>query len=77
MSHDELNSAYETRAQLLKLLSDDEVARVSTAEGEAWLADGDEYIDLAAPDNGVGRVHGVMQQTMGKVLPRSSVSAAT
>jgi len=75
--NDEVKSAYETRNQILKLLSDDEVARVSKAEGEARLADGDEYIDLAAPHNGVRRVHGVMQRTMGQVLPRSAVSAAT
>ncbi len=67
----------EARDQILSLLSDDEVARVSTAEGEARLADGDEYVDLAAPYNGVRRVHGAMQRTMGKVLPRSAVSAET
>jgi hypothetical protein len=76
MDH-KIKSAYETRDQVLKLLSDDEIARVSTAEGEARLADEEEYIDLAAPLNGVRRVHGVMQLTMGKVLPRSAVSAAT
>jgi hypothetical protein len=68
---------YETRDHILKLLSEEEVARVSTAEGAARLADGDEYIDLAAPRNGVRRVHGTMQQTMGKVLPRSAVSTET
>ena len=67
----------EDRDQIMKLLSDDEVARVSTAEGEARLADGDEYIDLAAPNNGVRRVHRAMQTTMGKVLPRSAVSPET
>jgi hypothetical protein len=77
MTHDQQESARETREQLLTLLSDDEVARVSAAEGEMRLADGDEYIDLAAPHNGVRRVHGVMQRTVGKVLPRSAVSAAT
>ncbi len=68
---------YETRDQILKLLSDEEIARVSAAEGEARLVDGDEYIDLGAPHNGVRRVHGAMQQTMGKVLPRSAVSPKT
>jgi hypothetical protein len=66
-----------TRDRVLMLLSDDEVARVSSGEGEVRLADGDEYIDLAAPDNGVRRVHVAMQHTMGKVLPRSAVSAGT
>lgn len=67
----------EIRDQVLTLLSDDEVARVSTAEGEPRLGHGDEYINLAAPHNGVRRGHGAMQQTMGKVLPRSAVSAET
>ncbi len=68
---------YETRDQIFKLLSDEEIARISTAEGEARLADWDEYIDLGAPHNGVRRVHGAMQQTMGKILPRSAVSPKT
>jgi hypothetical protein len=72
-----LEGARENRDPVLTLLSDDEVAQVSTVEGEIRLADGDEYIDLAAPDNGVRRVHGVLQRTMGKVLPRSAVSTAT
>lgn len=62
---------------ILTLLSDEELARVRTAVGEARLADGDEYVDLAAPNNGVRRVHGVMQRTLGKILPRSAVSAET
>ncbi len=67
----------EIRDQVLTLLSEAEVARVSTADSEPRLGHGDEYIDLAAPNNGVRRVHGAMQQTMGKVLPRSAVSAET
>ena len=68
---------YEMRDSILRLLSDDEVARVSTEDGEARLADGDEYIDMAAPDNGVRCVHGAMQLTMGQVLPQRAVSAET
>jgi hypothetical protein len=70
-------SDQETRNQILSLLSDDERARVSAGEDKVGLADGDEYIDLAAPDNGVRRVHMAMQLTLGKVLPRRAVSAAT
>ncbi len=70
-------SDYEMRDSVLKLLSDDEVARVSAEEGDARLADGDEYIDMAAPDNGIRCVHGAMQLTMGQVLPRSAVSSET
>jgi hypothetical protein len=67
----------EARELILKFLSEEELARVSKAEVQARLADGDEYIDLAAPRNGVRRVHGAMQRTMGKVLPRSAVSPET
>jgi hypothetical protein len=70
-------SDVETRDPVLSLLSDDEAIRVRVDAGEAGLSDGDEYIDLAAPDNGVRRVHGSMQRTMGKVLPRRAVSSQT
>ena len=63
---------------ILALLSDEEIDRVRRTVGEASrLADGDEYVDLAAPNNGVRRVHGAMQRTLGKILPRSAVSAET
>jgi hypothetical protein len=67
----------ELRDSILQLLSADEVARVGAADDEVRLVEGDEYIDLAAPDNGVRRVHRALQLTMGKVLPRSAVSADT
>jgi hypothetical protein len=76
MSHAR-KSDYEMRDSILQLLSDDEVARVTAEEGDARLADGEEYIDMAAPDNGVRCVHGAMQLTMGQVLPRSAVSNET
>lgn len=63
--------------QVLKLLSEDEVARVTAGKLESHLTEGDEYIDLAAPHNGVRSVHGAMQRTMGKVLARKAVSAAS
>ena len=66
-----------SREEIQSLLSDAEIARVSRAEGDARLVEGDEYIDLAAPLNGVRRVHGVMQRAMGQVLPQSAVSTAT
>ena len=67
----------EARDLILNLLSEEELARIGKAEVQARLADGDEYIDLAAPHNGVRRVHGAMQRTMGKVLPRSAVRPET
>ena len=54
MKNDE-RTAYVTRDTILKLLSDDEVAKVSTAETASRLADGDEYLDLEHLDKGVRR----------------------
>jgi hypothetical protein len=42
-----------TRASLMKLMSDEEVARVSNAESQPRLLDGDEYLDLVHLDQGV------------------------
>jgi hypothetical protein len=70
-------SGLDTGSAVMGLLSDAELLRVRAGEAGERLADGEEYIDLAAPDNGVRSVHGSMQHTMGKVLPRSAVSAAT
>ena len=67
---------YVQRDNILKLLSDEEAARVSTAETEKHLAGGDEYLDLEALDRGVqeARGEGVV---MGRVLPRKAVHENT
>jgi hypothetical protein len=67
---------YATRDSILQLLSDDEVARVSTAETAAHLSTGDEYLDLEHLDQGVRRAHGTATP-MGRVLPRKAVHANT
>lgn len=41
-------SEYITRESILKLLSDEEIARISTAETAKALAVGAEYVDLEA-----------------------------
>jgi hypothetical protein len=69
-------TAYLTRDGILKLLSDDEVARVSTAEVAARLSDGDEYLDLGHLDLGVRRALGT-NAPMGRVLPRKAVHEKT
>lgn len=66
-----------TRDTILGLLSDDEIARVSTAETAAQLADGDEYVDLKDPDLGIRRARGTATAPMGHVLPRKAVHAET
>lgn len=69
-------AAYELREAILKLLTDEEVAKVSTAEAAAKLAEGDEYVDLEKLDEGVCRVDGDPVPT-GRLLPRGAVRPAT
>jgi hypothetical protein len=64
------------RDRILKLLTDDEVARVSTLETAERLALGGEYIDLGRPDLGV-QTAGHMLVPMHRILPRQAVSART
>ncbi len=65
-----------TRDSVLKLLSDQEVASVSTAETAVRLSDGDEYLDLAHLELGVRRAPGT-NTAMGRVLPRKAVQEET
>lgn len=65
-----------TRDGLLKLLSDDEIGKVSTAETRDKLSDGDEYVDLEKLSLGVQRAPGTVMD-MGGVLPRKSVHHET
>ena len=67
-----------TRDSILKLLSDEENARVSTAEAAPRLTEGAEYLDLEHLDRGVQRASATTAKTtMGRVLPRSAVSEET
>ena len=76
MKSDHKRAEYITREHVLKLLSDEENARVSMAETAASLADGDEYLDLEGLEQGVRRAHGTATP-MGRVLPRKAVKEAT
>jgi hypothetical protein len=62
-----------TRDKILMLLSDIEVARVSTAEDAARLADGDEYIDLERLDLGIRAVEAGSRPNLAQAVPRSAV----
>ena len=62
---------YVTREAILDLLSDDEAAKVSSAEGGP-LHEGDEYLDLTAIEKGVQRTDGVVVPD-GRVIPRRAV----
>ncbi|MES1173134.1 MAG: hypothetical protein ABUL62_02305 [Myxococcales bacterium] len=70
-------STYLRRNAVLELLSDDEVARVSTAETATQLAEGEEYLDLARPERGALRASAPATVNMSEVLPRSVVSEQT
>jgi hypothetical protein len=65
------------RETILRLLTDAEVAKVSRAEGEPRLVEGDEYVDLEDLDSGVQLVQAAPRTAPGHALPRSAVSEAT
>ena len=67
---------YVIRNAILKLLSDDEVRRVSVAEAGPTLADGEEYVDLERLDRGVQYAHANTNH-MGRLVPRRSVHTGT
>lgn len=67
---------YVVRDQILKLLSENELASVSTAETSPRLADGDEYLDLEMLEQGVRAAPAPTTPT-GRMLPRKAVHADT
>jgi len=66
-----------SRDTILKLLSDEEIARVSNAETAKSLADGQEYIDLQELGRGVQHATSSTKGVMGHMLPRSAVHSET
>ena len=64
------------RENILKLLSDDEVASVSTAEAASSLASGEEFLDLEQLGRGVQKARSTAP-AMGRVLPRKAVHDQT
>lgn len=71
-----LRTANVTRENVLKLLSDNEVASVSTAETALRLLDGEEYLDLEHLDRGVQKTS-KLPTVMAGVLPRRTVHKDT
>ena len=66
------------RDTILKLLSDEENAKVSSAEGSAGLAQGEEYLDLEHLDRGIQRADSAMTKgTIGHIVPRRAVHGET
>jgi len=76
--NNEARSEYLTRDGIMKLLSDDEIAKVTMTEAAATLAPGDEYIDLEQLDQGVRTASaGVKSSPMGRVVARTAVKSKT
>ena len=65
-----------SREHVMKLLSDGEIASVSTAETKTHLRRGDEYLDLEHLDQGVLRADGAVAN-LGHVLPRKAIHEDT
>jgi hypothetical protein len=74
---DQAASDLAARDTILKLLTDDEVAKVSSAEGGTGLRNGVEYLDLTHLELGVQTVGVVNQVNIGDMIPRNAVSAQT
>ena len=75
MSNTDRNE-YITRETLLKSLSDEEIASISTAESGKRLSEGDEYLDLEHLGAGVQSADGVVIP-MGRILPRKALAENT
>ena len=75
MNHGSLKD-YEVRNNILKLLSDEELASVSTAETATRLAEGDEYLDLDKLDEGVKHADG-LAVPIARALLRKAVRSST
>ncbi len=67
---------YLDRETLLAMLSDSEIASVSTAESMKFLVEGDEYLDLENLATGVQRADGALIP-MGRVIPRKVLAEGT
>jgi hypothetical protein len=65
------------REAILALLSETELAKVSTAEGAQQLIEGDVYVDLTHLDAGIQQVKATPRTPPGHALPRYAVSDAT
>jgi hypothetical protein len=70
-------AAYITRDSILKLLSDDEVARVSTAETAGKLSPGEQYLDLEHIDRGVRVATLTRDMSTANLLPKRAVADET
>ena len=73
----EAKTAEQFRDKLMKLLSDDENAKVSRVEEGTFLSERDEYVDLDNLSKGVQRAMSQTPVKMGTIIARSAVHAET
>jgi hypothetical protein len=65
-----------TRAMIMSLLSETDVARVSSGGGGSHLIEGDEYVDLEQLHDGVRRMEASGDKS-GEFLPRNALADET
>lgn len=65
------------RNAIMKLLSDSENAKVSTAEDSKKLNTGEEFIDLSNLGAGVQKAASAGASDMGDIIPKSAVGKST
>ena len=65
------------REEILKLLSNEELSKVTAQEEPPRLVEADEYIDLEHLERGVQQVHTNSKINTGNVIPRSAVKEET
>jgi hypothetical protein len=76
--NNEKRSEYFSRDDIMELLSDDEIAKVTTAEAGTSLGAGDEYVDLEQLDQGVRTAQGsTAPLPMGRVISKKAVQEQT
>ena len=76
--NNEKRSEYFTRDSIMELLSDDEIAKVTTDESATSLLAGDEYIDLEQLDQGVRTVgEGAAAIAAGRVIAKKAIQPRT
>ena len=71
------SNGYDTRDDIMKLLSDEEIVRMSDTEAHVLLQDGDEYVDLAQLDRGAQRASTATTAPMQRVMAKKVLSART
>ena len=65
------------RNTIMKLLSDGENAKVSTAEDGKKLSPGDEFVDLSNLGAGVQKAGSAASSDLDDIIPKSAVATST